>query len=402
MHLPIHQDITLIYDRDMSGHHLDFLQFLVSYLENQSATTQQRYVFVVNPEAKIRFTKYETLLRFHYMASADIDGFENEKSVLKKRSTEIHYLKKLALSYAAKRVMLMHLDAFQYELGRSYWQQSSLKFSGILFLPFRAEYETGFGLSAWLKQEVKGIRKSLQTKWMLQNKNLSNIFILNDVKGVKIYNNRYDNRFVFLPDPAPNFNIDKPTQSIEQTKIQYGIAPDRKVLLVFGNISDRKNLPNIIAAIGLLTAAEQQQVTLLICGEPDPHYAQSLKVIVDEAIEQFGTGLIVARLQFISPAESDCLFKMADLILAPQINFYNSSGAVALAAKYNVPVIVSRPSLAGDIVIEHNLGWAINPTQPNEIAKNISLLLKNSQKINGTNYLKEFSSDVFCKKILQL
>ncbi len=400
MHLPIHQDITLIYDRDISGHHLDFLQFLVSYLENQPATIRQRYVFVVNPAAKIRFAKYETILGFHYIAQADIDGFENAKSILKKRSAEIHYLEKLALSYAAKRVMLMHLDAFQYELGLSYWQQSSLKFSGILFLPFRAEYETGFGLSAWLKQEIKGIRKSLQTRWMLQNKNLSNIFILNDAKGVKIYNNRYDNRFVFLPDPAPDFNIDEPTQSVEQTKAQYGIAPDRKVLLVFGNISDRKNLPNIIAAIGLLTAAEQQQVTLLICGEPDPHYAEPLKVIVNKAIDAFGPGLIVARLQFISPAESDCLFKMADLILAPQINFYNSSGAVALAAKYNVPVVVSKPSLAGDIVTEYKLGWAVNPTQPNEIAITISLLLKSSPKINGINYLKEFSSSVFCEKIL--
>jgi glycosyltransferase involved in cell wall biosynthesis len=400
MQLPIHQDTTLIYDKDVSGHHLDFLQFLVSYLSNQSSDIQQRYIFVVNPAAQARFEKYEARLRFEYIAQLEIDGFEAEKNVLKQKKAELYYLEKIAISHAAKRVILMHLDAFQYELGRSHWQQSPLKFSGILFLPFRAEYETGFGLLTWLKQEAKGIRKSLQTKWMLQNKNLKKVFILNDAQGVETYNNRYGDRFTFLPDPAPDFSTDLPTQSIKLTKAKYGIAPNRKVLLVFGNISVRKNVENIIEAIALLSAAEQQQVTLLICGEPDPHYAEPLTVIVNNAIRLLGADLIVANLQFASPAESDSLFKMASVIVAPQVNFYNSSGAVALAAKYNIPVIVSKPSLAGDIVIKYNLGQAVNPTQPEEIAKSIGLLLKNIPKIDGSKYLKEFSTTIFCETLL--
>ncbi len=398
--MPVYQEITLIYDRDVTGHHLDFLQFLVSYLEKKPEAIQQRYIFVVNPAAKIRFEKYETTLRFHYINQADIDDFEKEKNSLKRTKAELYYLEKLAFVYAAKRVILMHLDAFQYELGRSHWQQSPLKFSGILFLPFRAEYETGFGFLTWLKQETKGIRKSLQIKWLLQNKNLKTIFILNDSKGVEIYNDRHDDRFVFLPDPAPEFNIDLQTQNIEDTKAQYGIAPNRKVLLVFGNISVRKNLENIIEAIALLNETEQQQVTLLICGEPDPSYAETLKVLVNEAIGRLEPDLIVAKLHFASPAESDGLFKIATMIVAPQINFYNSSGAVALAAKYKVPVIVSKPSLAADIVAKYNLGQTVNPTQPSEIAEGISVLLKNNPKIDGTDYLKEFSTDIFCETLL--
>jgi glycosyltransferase involved in cell wall biosynthesis len=398
--VPIYQEITLIYDRDVTGHHLDFLQFLVAYLKKQPAEVQRCYIFVVNPAAKARFEKYGSSLRFHYMTQSEIDGFENETNFLKKKTAELYYLEKLASVHAAKRVILMHLDAFQYELGRSHWQKSPLRFSGILFLPFRVEYETGFGLLTWLKQEFKGIRKSLQTKWMLQNKNLKTIFILNDAKGVSIYNNRHDDRFVFLPDPAPDFSADLPTQSIELTKAKYGIAPNRKVLLVFGNISDRKNVENIIMAIALLSEAERQQVTLLICGEPDPHYAEHLQVIVREAIQRFGPELIVARLQFVSPAESDSLFKMASMIVAPQINFYNSSGAVALAAKYNIPVIVSKPSLAGDIVTQYNLGQAVNPSQPNEIAESMGVLLKNNVIIDGSAYLKEFSTDIFCETLL--
>ena len=93
---------------------------------------------------------------------------------------------------------------------------------------------------------------------------------------------------------------------------------------------------------------------------------------------------------------------MATLVLSPYIHFYNSSGVVALAAKYNVPIVVSKSSIAGDITLKYGLGKVVNPFQPAEIAECISYFIKNDQFLDGSKYLNDFSSDIFCRKLLQL
>jgi glycosyltransferase involved in cell wall biosynthesis len=402
MQLPIRQEMTLIYDRDVSGHHLDFLQFLITYLEGQPVAIRQQYIFAVNPAARHRFETNEQKIDFRYLSQTKIDEFESENNTLKRATSELKHLEELAERHGTKKIILMHLDAFQYELGKSYWQQSPLRFSGILFLPFRSEYEPSDSLILWLKRELKGLRKSLQMRWLLQNKNVEELFILNDSKAVSEYNTKYDNRFLFVPDPAPNFAPDGELQSIESIKIKYKINPKKKILLIFGNISTRKNIRNILSALVLLSESEQDQILLLICGEPDLDYGQTLANLLVSMAESLSRISIVTNFNFVSPTEADAFFKMSTLILAPYINFYNSSGAVALAAKYNVPIITSDNGIAADIVQKYELGYVVNPHSPVKIAEGIDFYLKNKVGIDGAKYLDDFSSATFSKKILHL
>ena len=94
----------------------------------------------------------------------------------------------------------MHIDAFQYEVGRGAVRSLGVKLSGLLFLPFRKYYEDGSTIKAKLRREWRGWRKGWQIRWMLRNPLLERIFFLNDKQGVNEYNQRFGNRFEHIPD----------------------------------------------------------------------------------------------------------------------------------------------------------------------------------------------------------
>ena len=61
--------ITLIFDKEVSGHHLDYIEFLVMFLKKKDSKTRDSYLFVLNEAAAARFKKDESLIRFHYIAT---------------------------------------------------------------------------------------------------------------------------------------------------------------------------------------------------------------------------------------------------------------------------------------------------------------------------------------------
>lgn len=393
---------TLIFDPDVSGHHLDYLSFLVDFLLGKSSETQQKYIFVVSHKAKNRFSYASTTLRFHFLEQELLENLEQKSPLFERATAQFDLLEDLAKTYNASHVIFMFLDYMQLEIGKSKRRHNDLKLLGIFFQPFRKQFEDASTFKARLKRGIKGLRKSLQLRWMLNNKNLQTLYILNDNQAVEEFNQRYGNRFKFLPDPAPNLAPKVALEDIENLKVKYGIVSSKKVLLIFGSLSSKKNIENVVEALKLLDKTEQQQVTLYICGNPDDDYSVVLNNLLEETAKTLPNISIVTNLSFVSPATITEIFSMSTLVLSPYIHFYNSSGVVALAAKYNVPIVVSKSSIAGDITLKYGLGKVVNPFRPDEIAECISYFIKNDPLLDGSKYLNDFSSDIFCRKLLQL
>jgi len=390
---------TLIYDRDISGHHLDYLQFLVEFLKQTPIEIQKQFVFVLNEGAKGRFTKDESQIEFRYIQSEQLVTILSHTNVLRRAAVEMRYLTKLLEEYGAKRLIFMHIDAFQYELGRAAVRDLGVEMSGLLFLPFRKNFEDGDTLKAKLRREWRGLRKGLQIRWMLRNQNLKRIFILNDKKGVKAYNHRYGKRFTHLPDPI---ELDKIAAGSEnELKEKYGVAPNQLVFLIYGHLSTRKNIPNILAALKSVRQEKKERITMLICGEPENGYEKTLISAIEVAEKTHPEVNFVKHFRFFDPSDTNEVFKITDVVLVPYINFFSSSNILGLAAKYNKPLIASNLGVMEGLVTQYKLGTTVSPHRPEEIAIAINKYLNNNNMlIDGSEYLNDHSAEVFCQKIL--
>ncbi|MEZ4900804.1 MAG: glycosyltransferase [Spirosomataceae bacterium] len=390
---------TLIYDRDISGHHLDYLQFLVEYLKNMPLEIRNQFVFVLNEEAKSRFSKDDSQIEFHYIQPAYLSAILAHTNVLRRASAEMHYLTTLIHEYEARRVIFMHIDAFQYELGRAVIRDLGVKFAGLMFLPFRREYEGGKTLQSKLKRDLRGLRKGLQVRWMLRNKNLERIFFLNDKKGVEVYNQRYENRFDYLPDPIEIGAF--PNESAESLKKKYGVEVGKTIFLIYGHLSSRKNIPNILAALKNVDPIKWQEMTFLICGEPEKSYEKILFSTIEETEKKYPAIHFVKHFNFFGPAETNEIFKISDIVLVPYINFFSSSNILGLAAKYNKPLIAANLGVMEGLVTQYQLGETVSPHRPDEIALAINRFLNQPHLlIDGAKYLEDHAAEVFCQKIL--
>lgn len=390
---------TLIYDRDISGHHLDYLQFLVEYLKKKPVEIRQQFVFVLNEGAKHRFEKEEKEITFRYIQPEQLETILAHTSVVQRAAAEMRYLKKLIQEYDAKKLLFMHIDAFQYELGRAAIKDLDVKLSGLLFLPFRKEYEGGQTLKAKLRREWRGLRKGMQIRWMLRNSNLERIFFLNDKKGAQAYNERYGNRFAHLPDPIEIGALAR--DSVENLKEKYQVKTNKSVLLIYGHLSARKNIPNILAALKKIEPINRQNLTFLICGEPEKGYEKALFSAIEEAEKKYPEIDFVKHFRFFDPATTNEVFKIADIVLVPYINFFSSSNILGLAAKYGKPVIASNLGIMEGLVTHYQLGITVSPHHLDEIAAAIVFYLNHKDiLIDGRRYLQDHSAEVFCEKLL--
>ncbi len=390
---------TLIYDRDISGHHLDYLQFLVEYLKKMPEEVRNRFVFVLHEGARSRFHNDESMIQFHYIDEAQLSSFSALTNVLRRAAAEMRYLITLIHKYEAKRLIFMHIDAFQYELGRTSVSRLGVKFSGLLFLPFRKYYEDGATLTAKLRREWRGWRKGWQMRWMLRNPQLERIFFLNDKQGVEDYNKKFGTRFEHLPDPIDVSNVTK--TPAEELKKKYGIGHERRVLLIYGHLSSRKNVPTILSALQRLDIKQRKQICMLICGEPEKGYETTLFAAVNEAEKKYPEVSFIKHYRFFDPVDTNEVFKLADIVLVPYINFFSSSNILGLAAKYSKPLIASKLGVMGVLVNQYGLGITVAPHRSEAIAEAMSKYLsQNELFMDGSRFLQDYRSEVFCEKLL--
>lgn len=390
---------TLIYDRDISGHHLDYLQFLVEYLKYTPEEVRNRFVFVVHEGARGRFRKDESLIQFHYIDSEQLTAFLALTSVLRRAAAEMRYLVALVHQYKVERLIFMHIDAFQYELGRTAISRLGVKLSGLLFLPFRKYYEADSTLKDKLRREWRGWRKGWQMRWMLRNPRLERIFFLNDKQGIEEYNARFGPRFEHLPDPIDLSQC--ASAPVEELRKRYEVLAGRTVFLIYGHLSSRKNIPNILAALQRLDLKQRSRLCLLICGEPEQGYEATLFGALEEAEKKYPELAFSKHFRFFDPEATNEVFKIADVVLVPYIHFFSSSNILGLAAKYKKPLIASKLGVMGALVNQYQLGITVAPNSPEAIANAMSEYLSQKEPvIDGNSYLQDYRSEVFCQKLL--
>jgi glycosyltransferase involved in cell wall biosynthesis len=241
----------------------------------------------------------------------------------------------------------------------------------------------------------------LQKLATAQNKQIKQLFILNDTRGVGSMNRRMQSVFRFLADPVqPGKTFIDPIR-LSNIRDKFQLQADKKVLLLFGGIDKRKNVPTIIDAIRLLPEETKKNVQLLIAGKFHPDIKKEYSDYItanknDFAISQFDG--------FVPDEERDALFTMADTIVMVYRNFYSSSGIMGHAMKYGKKVIVSDQGLMKNLADEYQPAMTADPTNAKKISIALQSLLNQKNNLGDSiaeNFLRTHSPSNFSKSLLQ-
>lgn len=123
---------------------------------------------------------------------------------------------------------------------------------------------------------------------------------------------------------------------------------DRFILNV-GGIHERKNIPRLIQAFGGLVKAHGYDGGLVITGKASgAPYQDEMRVLCDAAMNKNDLADRVVFTNFITEAELDSFFRMADILIYPSL--YEGFGIPVLEAmKIGLPVVTSQNSAMAEV-----------------------------------------------------
>ncbi|MEL7038717.1 MAG: glycosyltransferase [Cyanobacteria bacterium J06592_8] len=398
----------MLFDLSLRGHHPIYIRHLIQYW--QKFNLVGNLDIVVLPQFLEEHREVVDLA-----ASLGLDSIkfvaitEEEATILNSRKPRIkrfmrnfqewkifcHYTQLLQATHG----LLMYFDTCEFPLG--FGVQSPCPFSGIYFRP---TFHYGQELTNYQpsrQDKIQEWRERVLLSRILRNPQLQNLFCL-DPFAVK-HLNQYPGKFeaVHLPDPVERMRVSD-EQSL-QLREALGIESDRKVFLLFGAITARKGIYQILEAIALLSPEECQKLCLILVGESS--ISDSINAEM-EKLRQTHPVQFICRYEFISDGEVETYFKMVDVVLAPYQRHVGMSGILLLAAAAEKPVLSSDYGLMGEMVKRYGLGLTADSTVPSQISQGLSQLLSENldqlyDRTRMQSFAQQNSAEAFAEIIFK-
>ncbi|GAB3924169.1 glycosyltransferase [Larkinella terrae] len=348
----------LLFDTIIDGHHADYLTHLITYW---IANRLQGELIVVTQQS---FQKqYDALtkqkpgaanVRFVPISSSDIE-IVHGASMATRSFKEWNLMLKYIGMHEPDHVLLMYFDLFMLAswLGRS----APCAVSGIYFRPdFHYKVRPG------IKAKLNDARKKITLKAVLGGKSLANLFCLDHsaVDGLRQLSPYI--KIWPLADPVESYDI-MPAE-VEQLRANLQIEPNRRILLLFGHLDDRKGIEPLLEAMKRLPAQQKNRLCLVLAGPIQPDF----RALVERKIAEVGPDVQVVRVfREIKGREIQVHFELSDYVLALYQHHVGMASVVVRAAVSRKPVLASDYGYLGHLVQSEELGAVTDATSPDAI-----------------------------------
>ncbi len=264
-------------------------------------------------------------------------------------------------------IYCVNLDYFEKALSLLGSPFAGRPFSGMLMNPkfHRAEMRIGPAsrsdrLYSWLFRRLLSLN------------NLQSVLVV-DERFLEFCNRSgYPNagKMRFVPDVGEL--SDEPSTGL--TRGALGIRPDALVVLLYGSLSRRKGVKELLQAIEATTSEE---VVALVAGKPDEETQGFLRS--ERCYAMQATGKLVVRAGFQNADEERSLFEAADVVWLGYVGgAYGSSGVLYQAGSLGLPVIATDVGLIGWAVTRYDVGIALDPTEGSAVIDAIRRLRNDS------------------------
>ena len=178
-----------------------------------------------------------------------------------------------------------------------------------------------------------------------------------------------------------------------EARNRFGIGPDEKALLFFGNIAPYKGLEYLVAAFTELLK-KSRSYRLIIAGrtkECEDYWKRVQSAILSSDVGD----RIIRRIEYIPDEQTELYFKAADALVLPYTHIFQS-GVLFLGYSFGLPAIVADVGSLKEDVIEGRTGFICPARDPAALANVIeeyfsSELFQNleSRRVDIRNYANE-------------
>lgn len=402
----------VLFDLSLYGHHPVYIRHLITYWQQKEFL--ERLTIVVLPDfftvhADVVALADSSCIRFISITASETDALKNRSSGINRslrNFQEWHFFQRYARTLKADHCLMLYFDSCLLPLAAG--MSFPCPFSGIYFRP-TFHYSTFYpqsGAAQPLNARLQKWREQLSIKRALDHPKFKTLFSLDPlaVEGLRQLYPKAD--VIELPDPV---SLRHSAQSeVAALRQSLEIECDRKVLLLFGAITERKGIFQLLEAISLLPSDVCQHLCILLIGESNPTMQPKLRSRI-EILQQARPVQFVINFEYLDEALVPAYFHLADIILAPYQQHVGMSGILLQAAAARKPVLGSDYGLMGEITRRHQLGVAVDTTRPQEIADGIyRLIAKDGNNLYNPCSAYQFAransaerfAQVICKKML--
>lgn len=211
---------------------------------------------------------------------------------------------------------------------------------------------------------------------LISQKTLTSLFTIDPsfVHYVPRWRHRqWRSKFRYLPDP-----ITLPPGERPRGRRSFGLDDASVVLLLFGALSERKGVAELIDGVTWLASMAKAQgaspsLKILIAGRSDAAIAKLLQS--DKARRLIVDGVIVHIDRWLSETDMADAFAASDICWLGYKAHEHMSGVLVAAGVAGLPVVATTDGVVGWLVKKHQLGLAIADLSPPTIAAALERLV---------------------------
>ena len=388
-------DKCLIFEPGYTGHRSEYVIHLMKFINN-NPELYGKYIFTLDERIRdsvkmLNDTNSFTII-YNNFNKQHRNSLERSLWQWKKISSI------LPEQADIKEIIFLELDPYLILINSNKFKKFNLSVKGILFQPYSHFKASAGGVKFFFRVFLKNYLS--QRIIFSLNSRVKKCFILNDKASVGMMNKKIKGIFYFLPDPIDDDIPVLDSLAVEKTVAKYRIDKSKKILLLFGQIDERKNLLNIIDSIRLFPDEVKGSLSLVVAGKFSNKVRERYIQYIDKYKDEIN---IVYNDAFVTDDEREVIFQNCDLVFMPYIDFFSSSGVLGHAILHGKRVIVSSLGLLKEIVAEHDLGIAVDPLDVKSINNATSILLFGNECLNYDNqkFIDEHKPANFSKILLK-
>ena len=383
--------VVLICDINIraKGHYISYNNYLLHFIDSHNDKESIKFLFNSEAQNLLDLSK----VNGENLDFVDIDpnwynSFYGKFKIWNK-------IKSIADKKAIDLLLFMDFDQYQIPIGIS---KIKFKISGILFRPHHRIENSKYDLPNRFKFFIKKSKKQVLESILLHNSKINSIFILNDEMGVNLLNEKHHtDKFKYLPDPIFDYEFEEINSNLHI----YINTTNRITFLIFGSISERKNISNILIAYS--RSIFKLPTHILIIGPSSTEYGDYLSNLINDLDFDSQTKKVTNINKFISEGEKEIIHKLSNISLLIYKDFYGSSGLIGRAAKHQLPVVSSNVGLLNELVNKYGLGITVNPYSIEDISKALeksAIEFANCSGMGFQSFYNDHSPEKFASTLL--
>jgi glycosyltransferase involved in cell wall biosynthesis len=245
------------------------------------------------------------------------------------------------------------------------------RLSGILFRP-SVHYDALGPGHAHVGERIRDLRKAVLYRLMLRNRDLDVVLTLDPYfVGHAARHYRRGEKVRALADPVhPVLDAGR-----QQAPLIRRVPPRRVSLVLFGFITERKGVLNVLDALYLLLPETARRTAVIFAGRIDDAIRDSVTERCNRlAAEQPSLWLHIED-RWLASGEIAALVEQSDVVLAPYQRFVGSSGVLLWAARAGKCVLAQDYGLVGRLVADHHLGLAVDTSDVRALARALATIV---------------------------